>query len=154
MTYKFDGPVHKPNQEDLSMTSSPISFRASCLKTLSAVEANPESSNQHEFNGVQALKDLFGLISFSRTALFSIRGESVQYPSDITWYDAREAHPTRTEHRLYFKSNPVMAQANEGDNIVFGIDRSNNTHIILIKNGTPSHLGAIYNWRTEQSGNP
>jgi hypothetical protein len=42
------------------MSIQPVVFRCSCIKTLSAVEANPARSNQHEFNGVTQLKSIFG----------------------------------------------------------------------------------------------
>ncbi|MHB9005084.1 MAG: type II restriction endonuclease, partial [Coriobacteriia bacterium] len=38
--------------------------------------------------------------------------------STITWYDARASHPTRSEYRLYYKSNPVMELASESDLLV------------------------------------
>ena len=102
------------------MSSSPLLLHPACIKTLSAVEARPERSNQHEFNGVVELKKIFGLAGFSRPAKFSIRGTSISTDADVTWYDARSAHPTRTEHRLYFQTNTVMTHANAGDNIVIG----------------------------------
>lgn len=131
------------------MVSSPISFRSACIKTLSAVEAHPTKSNQHEFNGVRQLKDLFGDVGFSRQALFSIRGTPTICASGVTWYDAREAHISRSEHRLYFQSNSVMSQAAEGDNILFGFDRADNFHCVLIKNGSASHGGPIKEWKAE-----
>ena len=36
-------------------------FKGVAAKILSAVEADPAKSNQHEFNGVTPLKKLFGL---------------------------------------------------------------------------------------------
>jgi hypothetical protein len=36
-------------------------FRGVAAKTLSAVEADPGTSNQHEFNGVSRLKSILGL---------------------------------------------------------------------------------------------
>ncbi len=39
-------------------------------KRLTAVEARPDRSNQHEFNGVQALKALFGEVRATRDARF------------------------------------------------------------------------------------
>jgi len=36
-------------------------FKGVAAKTLSAVEADPVKSNQHEFNGVAPLKNIFGL---------------------------------------------------------------------------------------------
>ncbi|WP_312548680.1 type II restriction endonuclease [Massilia sp.] len=130
------------------MFSSPVIFKASCVKTLSAVEAHPERSNQHEFNGVQALKHLFGLAGFSRNAFFSVRGSAVSCVAGVTWYDARESHPTRTEHRLYFKTNPVMDLAEEGDNIILGFDRADNLHCVLIKSGNIDHMGVVSGWRS------
>ncbi|HAT3727109.1 TPA: type II restriction endonuclease [Serratia marcescens] len=124
------------------MAKETIHFRASCIKTLSAVEARPERSNQHEFNGVKELKSLFGLAGFSKDAVFSIRGEGVSCIANITWYDAREAHPTHSEHHLYFNENVVMQMAKEG---VF-FDSTDNIHIILIKSGL-SENESIKGWR-------
>jgi hypothetical protein len=129
------------------MTIAPIVFKSSCIKTLSAVEARPERSNQHEFNGVQELKSMFGLSGFSRDAIFSLRGSAIACTAGVTWYDAREAHLTRTEHRLYFKSNPVMSRAQEGDNIILGLDEANNLHCVLIKSGSQEHTGTVHGWK-------
>jgi len=128
------------------MSTGPKIFKSSCIKTLSAVEVRPERSNQHELNGVQELKHLFGIPRFSGEAVFSIRGSDVAATAGVTWYDAREAHPTRTEHRLYFKSNSVMDAAEEGDNIILGFDRMDNLHCILIKRGSADHTGIVQNW--------
>ncbi|KML64636.1 hypothetical protein [Pectobacterium peruviense] len=128
------------------MSKSPFYLERSCIKTLSAVEAERNRSNQHEFNGVRALKNIFGLDRFKQDALFFIRGESVNCIESVTWYDAREEHSTRTEHRLYFSGNIVMDKAQEGDNIVIGFDKNNKINIILIKRGTLEHKGNIPNW--------
>ena len=92
-------------------------------KVLSAVEVDTTRSNQHEFNGVAELQNLFGSNRFSKPASFSIRGNNKTYcTAEITWYDARENHPTRTEFRLYFQSNTVMEKAREGDSIIISCD--------------------------------
>jgi hypothetical protein len=106
---------------------------------LSAVEAEPTRSNQHEFNGVEQLKNLFGENRIETTASFSTRGSNDTSIANITWYDAREAHPTRSEHRLYFQSSPVMTAAQEGDNIIIGFDSQGNIHCELITQGTAGH---------------
>lgn len=43
------------------MTNKAILLEPVCLKTLSAVEAHPDVSNEHEFNGVVQLKAIFGM---------------------------------------------------------------------------------------------
>ena len=101
-----------------------LNLNNTCVKTLSAVEAEPSRSNQHELNGVSQLKSLFGTAHQSIPANFSVRGEAGITPVILTWYDAREAHPTRSEYRLYFQTNIVMSQAKEGSTLVFGNDES------------------------------
>ncbi|MBG2876700.1 type II restriction endonuclease [Proteus alimentorum] len=97
-----------------------------CVKTLSAVEAEPNRSNQHELNGVSQLKNILGPNRCSFDIRFSIRGEDSYTVSNVTWYDSREKHPTRSEYRLYFQTNDVMNQAKAGSTLILGIDVSDN----------------------------
>ena len=128
------------------MSSSPQVLKPACIKTLSAVEAHPNRSNQHEFNGVAGLKQILGLAEFSRRAKFSIRGTSVSDNADVTWYDARAAHPVRSEYRLYFQTNKVMSQAHEGANVVVGFDTRGELHIVLIPRGGAGHNPSVSGW--------
>jgi len=116
------------------MSTRPVVLRPACIKTLVAVEAHPERSHQHEFNGVAGLKNLFGDDRAEFQAIFSVRGEDRTYRAGVTWYDSRENHPTRSEYRLYFQGNPVMDRAQEGDNILIGFVQ-NQLHCILIPGG-------------------
>jgi len=122
------------------MSKGPIILKPACIKTLAAVEANTDRSNQHEFNGVAALKEIFGTEKAEFKAVFSVRGEDGSCESGVTWYDSREVNPIRSEHRLYFQTNPVMQRAQEGDNVVIGfID--NQLHCILITNAAKCYPG-------------
>lgn len=109
-----------------------LNLTPSCVKTLSAVEAEPNRSNQHELNGVAQLKSILGRPRKSFDACFSIRGEDGYIVSRVTWYDARESHPTRSEHRLYFKTNKVMELAQEGSTLILGLDSSEGFWIELV----------------------
>lgn len=99
-------------------------FTGVAAKRLTAVEADTAVSNQHEFNGVTALRALLGSEKFeqrqSRFIWLGGERESISDDAPVTWYDARERHPTRTEWRLYFKSNAVMEAAAAGDLLVVG----------------------------------
>jgi len=128
------------------MSTRPVVLKAACIKTLVAVEAHPERSNQHEFNGVVELQNIFGEDRAEFHAFFSVRGEDGSYRAGVTWYDSRERHPTRSEHRLYFKGNPVMDRAQEGDNILIGFDADNQLHCILIPSGTTSDHRHYSGW--------
>lgn len=122
------------------MSTAPVVLKRACIKTLTSVEVNPNKSNQHEFNGVAQLKAIFGLARQEKIpATFSIRGQESATLAWVTWYDAREEHVTRSEHRLYFPSNDVMSQAQAGDNILIGYDSQNSLHCILISSGAQGY---------------
>ena len=95
---------------------------AVAAKTLSAVEANKNTSNQHEFNGVTSLKAMLGEERQNLNAKFMYISDNQEEPlsSDgfVTWYDARDNNPDRSEFRLYFPSNIVTESLNEGDLLV------------------------------------
>ena len=132
------------------MNASALVLKPACIKTLSEVEVNTNASNQHEFNGVAQLKSIFGTARQEKIpAVFSIRGTSYSIQTWVTWYDAREHHPTRSEHRLYFPHNEVMLQANTGDNILIGYDSNSHLHFILIPSGVPGHT-RVSSWQAAE----
>jgi hypothetical protein len=93
-------------------------FEGIAIKRLSAVEVDTDVSNQHEFNGSKPLRNLFGddrRTCNARFLWFGGENEGISSDGKITWYDARERHPTRSEYRLYFKRNDVMDLAKEND---------------------------------------
>ena len=100
-------------------------FHAVATKTLSSVEVDPATSNQREFNGVKNLKRILGDSpdnnSFGCRFIYQNDDaeESLVHTGEVTWYDARKNHPTRSEFRLYYKPTPVMEVAREGDLFVF-----------------------------------
>lgn len=111
-------------------------FSGAASKTLSAVEADVARSNQHEFNGTAALKALFGESGKETmpARFFRFREEdetALTADGFLTWYDARERHPTRSEYRLYFPTNDVTSLAKEGDVIVFARRPDGTMFVIL-----------------------
>lgn len=93
-------------------------------KKLSAVEADWLRSNQHELNGVTALRDMLGTARRSFDTIFVYLGdeedENIFENGEVTWYDARETHPTRSEWRLYYPSNEVTRRFAEGAILLVG----------------------------------
>lgn len=129
------------------MNNNALGLRTACIKTLATVEADINRSNQHEFNGVVVLKQMFGESGFEKNAKFSIRGTGIECTATVTWYDARENHPTRSEHRLYFQTNQVMQQATAGDNVVIGFDRAGDLNVILIPGNTVDYQNTQNSWQ-------
>lgn len=73
-------------------------------KELSEVEISRISSNQHEFNATKEMKAVFGTKrkDIITEFLYINKENSESQVSSLTWYDARESHPRRSEYRLYY----------------------------------------------------
>lgn len=113
-------------------------FTGVASKILSAVEADTATSNQHEYNGVAPLKNILGTAkqTFNTQFIYLNDGddEPVTDTGFLTWYDAREAHPTRTEYRMYFPTTAVSVCAAAGDELFIGL-RPDNTVLVIIAEG-------------------
>ena len=97
-------------------------FIAVAVKRLSQVEAAPEVSHQHEYNGVALLRGMFGTecekkVIPTQFLYLSDEEDAIEAVGELTWYDARFHHPTRTEWRLYYPTNDVTTSARAGDSL-------------------------------------
>lgn len=117
-------------------------FDGVAIKTLSAVEADILTSNQHEFNGVKSLVNILGVPSgkakYPAQFIYLTDYETDPIVEDgfLTWYDARERHVSRTEFRLYFPTNRVIQYANAGDTLIIARKKDGNLLAIVAENGT------------------
>ncbi len=96
-------------------------FSGIAAKRLSQVEIKP-TSNQHEFNGITEMKEIFGTEKFNFKGKFILLTENedkiIDADGSLTWYDAREKHATRTEYRLYYTTNDVIQNSAVGDLVI------------------------------------
>ncbi|GFR77854.1 restriction endonuclease EcoRII, partial [Elysia marginata] len=117
-------------------------FQGVAAKKLSAVEADTLVSNQHEFNGVEGLRDMLGepVGKHGYEAQFLYLTDSDEFPivesGFLTWYDARqrariERGVMRYEYRLYFPTNTASQLANEGDTLIIA-KKPDNTLLAII----------------------
>lgn len=115
-------------------------FDGVVAKRLSGVESNPDQSHQHEFNGVNPLKKLLGEERLSdcptRFIWLGEENEGLSEDSTVTWYDSRENHPSRSEFRLYFRSNPVMELAGTDDLLIVAKRPSGDLMVIIVSAGS------------------
>jgi len=116
-------------------------FEGAAVKILSAVEADVLSSNQHEFNGVEGLRNMLGepdgkVRHQVRFLYITDYDEPLIEDGFLTWYDARqkariERGVMRWEYRLYFPTNQVSQYANTGDILVIA-KRPDNTLLAIV----------------------
>ena len=108
-------------------------------KQLSAVEANLDKSNQHEFNGIASMKKLFGMKrqKFDTTFMFlDDENSPITDNGFLTWYDARENHPTRSEYRLFFPTTNVSKLASAGDVLFIALKPNKSILVIIAPNNS------------------
>lgn len=99
-------------------------FEGVAWKYLSAVDADPGSSHQHELGGLvkAGFRDFLGdpgtnTITFSANyiLLAEDEDESIAHSGGASWYDSRRHQSHRgPELRLYYDSNPVTEQLRKG----------------------------------------
>jgi len=118
-------------------------FKGVAVKSLSAVEVKPSQSNQHEFNGVTALRSVLGNPGEPCTfpAQFIYLTDYIEEPlrdeGFLTWYDARRNVSHRSaEGRLYFPSNQALQAASEGDTLVLAVLHDDRLLAVVIEHGT------------------
>jgi hypothetical protein len=111
-------------------------FEGIAIKKLSSVEVDIHRSNQHEFNGNRGLRNLFGNTRLNDYPVSFVwlgdENEGISEEGNVTWYDAREKHLSRSEWRLYFKSNPVIDWAQEGDLLIVARRPNNQVYLIVV----------------------
>lgn len=97
-------------------------FKAIGAKRLSVVEVSSVISHQHELNGIGDFKRILGpdKTTFATTfiSLFDDEEKVKSVVGQMTWYDARENHPTRSEYRLYYSEDEIFSTANAGDLLI------------------------------------
>jgi hypothetical protein len=115
-------------------------FSDFAYKRLSMVEADRHRSNQHEFDGVSALKRILGpdRKKFPTTFIYlaDATDEALREDAFLTWYDARETHPTRSEHRLYFPDTVVSEKAAAGDFLVIARRQDGSLLLVIAQAGS------------------
>ena len=100
------------------------------VKTLSEVDSNPSSSNQHEIGITLPMRKFMGETDSVFPAAFLWLGgeqESVTEFGEATYYDTRAKNPNRAaEWRLYYPTNPVTKMMSAGDKLFLALrpDRS------------------------------
>lgn len=106
-------------------------------KRLSAVDAEPKRSNQHEIGTTQAMRHEFLGEGPKKDfpAVYVWLGDeqdAVTVQSRATYYDVRENQPhRRPEWRLYYPSNAVTETMNEDDALFLALHTSGTLYFII-----------------------
>ncbi len=118
-------------------------FEGVGVKRLSAVDAEPKTSNQHEVGTTKKMRDDFlGENHQERfPAIYIWLGGDQEGFTEESWathYDARINKPRAAEWRLYYPSNPVTEAMREGDTLFLARDQSGVLWFIVAPEGSTS----------------
>lgn len=125
-------------------------FKGITAKRLSAVEADSTRSNQHEFNGVAGLVELFGKMEFGDKKIistdflyFTDKEEDIERTSgQLTWYESRKK--PRSEHRFYYRNTTVTDKLKEGDLLIFAKKKDETLMLIIAPQGSTSEKNLLW----------
>ena len=107
------------------------------VKRLTAVDAEPARSNQHEVGTTRAMRDQFlGEIEDQRLRVVYVwlgqDQDGITAEGTATHYDARARQANRApEWRLYYSSNPVTEAMREGDTLFLAMDNNGLLYFII-----------------------
>ncbi|WP_441242754.1 type II restriction endonuclease [Tardiphaga sp. 768_D3_N2_1] len=123
-------------------------FEGVAVKRLSAVEADPERSHQHEFQGGH-IRKLMGdddRLKFpARFIWLSDEQEGITEDSVVSWYDSRRKQPHRSaEYRLYYYENSITALMSEGDTFFLAMRPDGSALIIITRKDSTIQSQLIY----------
>lgn len=126
-------------------------FVAAAEKYLTAVDAEPVKSNQHEIGGLKkaGIADLLGYPKNGDKLYLPVT--MVYIEDDVTdpiicedvmsWYDTRHNQPHRSaEYRLYYRSNDVTNKFQEGDFFLIALTRDNSLLAVITPPGSNAEL--------------
>lgn len=122
-------------------------FEGIIAKRLSAVETDPSVSNQHEYNGTAAMKNLLGTERRKFNAKFlylNDEDEPITENGFLTWYDARENHPTRSEYRFFYPTTAVSQAAGRNDLLFICLQPDKTILVVIAANN--STIGTQLCW--------
>ncbi|MCQ1987530.1 type II restriction endonuclease [Arthrobacter sp. zg-Y844] len=121
-------------------------FKGFAVKVLADVDVNKLSSNQHEFNGSRAFRELLGTPhgkKYLPTRMAYLDDDLEELPelfeTFLTWYDARESNAARgPEFRLLYRAEAdhIINRAAAGDTLFLAEEENGNLILVIAKKGS------------------
>lgn len=109
------------------------------VKILSAVDAEPKSSNQHEIGTTKPMRKFLGTEKTEFTVTYIWLGdeqETITCQDWATHYNCREGKPRAPEYRFYYSSNPVTEIMAAGDTLFLAIRPDKSILFIVVPAGS------------------
>lgn len=109
-------------------------------KRLTLVETITKKSNQHEFQGVRAFRELLG--EYDRKGIparfiwLSGEQEAITVDGFMSWSNVRKGKPRAAEFHLYYSSNSVTELMQPGDILFLALQNDGTLLAIVVPDGS------------------
>lgn len=110
-------------------------FEGVGVKQLSAVDSEPNKSNQHEIGTTKAMRGFLGTGKTRFDVKYIWLGDEQETITDDGWathYNTREGKPRSPEYRFYYPSNVVTELMSAGDTLFLAKRPGNSILFILV----------------------
>jgi hypothetical protein len=109
-------------------------------KRLTLVETITKKSNQHEFQGVRAFRDLLGEEDRrgipARFIWLSGEQEALTEDGFMSWSNVRKGKPRAAEFHLYYSSNSVTELMQPGDILFLALQKDGTLLAVVVPDGS------------------
>jgi len=109
-------------------------------KRLTLVETITKRSNQHEFQGVRAFRDLLGVDDRkgipARFIWLSGEQEAITEDGFMSWSNVRKGKPRAAEFHLYYSSNSVTELMQPGDILFLALQKDGTLLAVIVPDGS------------------
>ncbi len=118
-------------------------FSGAGAKRLTAVEVDPGTSRQHEFQGTSEFRAIFGTPAEKQTFAASFLWLTDTLDPDrvdafVTWSNVRKGKPRSPEYHLYYAADaePLVHRAEPGDLLVVAIKQDGSVVVLIADAGS------------------
>ncbi len=123
-------------------------FSAVVARRLTVVETTPSVSNQHEFQGSQFFREVFGSEKqYFNADLFYLTDEDepLRAAASLTWYDSRANKPHRSaEFRLYYTTKFIQQNARTGDTLFVAVKADRTVWVMIASAGSTTESQLLH----------
>ena len=117
-------------------------FEGVGVKQLSAVDSEPNKSNQHEIGTTKAMRGFLGTGKTRFDVKYIWLGDEQETITDDGWathYNTREGKPRSPEYRFYYPSNVVTELMSAGDTLFLAKRPGNSILFIVVPRESTIH---------------
>lgn len=121
-------------------TEIPQQFQSVAFKTVFHSETTKYNGKKRDFNGVPALREMFGdeKKKFDTTFIYLSKDKPIISKGSVTWYLMYTYANGGTQYRLYYQKNPAIEAMNTDDVLFIAKTKDDKVFMIITNKESPA----------------